>query len=81
MVVVDKVGVVNDGVPVAKAVPPDAVEYQSIVSPVPGVAEMLTVPAAHLEFAVPAGALGRGFTVSVTEHELWHPFAFVTVTV
>ena len=60
----------NEVVPVASAAPPDDVAYQSIVSPAPAVAEIVTVPAAHRELPVPDGALGAGFTTSVTEHEL-----------
>ncbi len=37
-------GVVKEDVPLAKADPPDATAYQSIVSPEPGVAERVTVP-------------------------------------
>jgi hypothetical protein len=44
--------------------------YQSIVSPAPAIAEIVTVPAAHLELPAPVGAFGEGFTTSVTEHEL-----------
>lgn len=60
----------NDVVPVARAAPPDGATYQSIVSPAPAVAEIVTVPAAHLELPAPVGAFGEGFTTSVTEHEL-----------
>ena len=52
--------------PNANAVPPEAAAYQSIVSPVPGVAEIITVPVPHLELAVPVGAAGSGLTVTVT---------------
>ena len=70
MVVVDRLGEVNDVVPVASAAPPDDVAYQSIVSPDPAIAEIVTVPAAHLALPTPEGAFGNGFTISVTEHEL-----------
>ena len=74
-------GVVNDVAPLTRAVPPVGVAYQSIVSPAPASAEMIKVPASHLELPFPAGGFGAAFTVSSAEHELWHPFAFVTVTV
>ena len=72
-------GVMNDVAPVTRAVPPNGVAYQSIVSPMPGVAEIVKMPASHLEFPIPAGGFGAEFTISTAEHELWHPFAFVTV--
>jgi len=62
--------VVNDVAPVARAVPPDDAAYQSIVSPAPGLAEMVTAPVPHLELPAPAGGLGTGFTTSVIEQEL-----------
>ena len=71
---------VNDVVPVANALPPDATAYQSIVSPALPLADIVTVPVPHLELPVPVGGFGRGFTTSVIEHELWHPLAFVIVT-
>ena len=37
-----------------------------MVSPAPGVAEMVTVPVPHLEAPVPEGAAGTAFTVAVT---------------
>ena len=61
---------VNVGVAVANAVPPDDAAYQSIVSPDPAFAEMVTVPVPHLEPPVPVGALGNGFTTRVIEQEL-----------
>jgi hypothetical protein len=79
-VVADKLGVMNDAVPVDRAVPPEGVAYQSIVSPVAALAEMVTVPAPHLEVPIPVGGLGTAFTKSVIEHELWHPLALVMVT-
>jgi predicted secreted Zn-dependent protease len=71
---------VNEVAPVARAAPPDGAAYQSIVSPAPAIAEIVTVPAPHVELPTPVGAAGERFTTSVTEHELWHPLAFVTVT-
>jgi hypothetical protein len=79
--VAEILGVVNDVAPVRRAVPPIAAAYQSTVSPAPGVAEMIKVPVSHRELPIPAGGFGAEFTVSTAEHELWHPFAFVTVTV
>jgi len=61
---------VNEVAPVARAVPPDGEEYQSMVSPAPALAEIVTVPAAHLELPVPVGGFGAGFTASITEQEL-----------
>jgi len=72
--------VVNDVAPVDRALPPEVAAYQSIVSPAAALAEMVTVPVPHLELPVPVGGLGTAFTRSVTEHELWHPLAFVMVT-
>ena len=53
-------GVVNEVTPVppVKTDPPDAAAYQSMVTPEPTVAEMLTVPVPHREPAVPVGAVG-----------------------
>ena len=59
-------GVVKLDVFVANAVPPEAAAYQSIVSPAPGVAEIVTVPVPHLELPAPDGADGTAFTVAVT---------------
>ena len=52
--------------PPAKIAPPDAAAYQSIVSPAPGVAEMVTVPVPHRALPAPVGATGNEFTVAVT---------------
>ena len=46
-------GVVYDVDPLASKFPPVASEYQSMVSPVPGVAEIATVPAPQRD-ALPA---------------------------
>jgi len=51
----------------AIAVPPDGEEYQSMVSPAPALAEIVTVPEPHLELLVPVGGFGTGFTTRVTE--------------
>ena len=62
-------GVVNDVVPVppASTTPPDAAAYQSIVSPAPTVADIVTVPVPHLEpFTGAVGAAGAALTVAVT---------------
>lgn len=58
-------GVVNEVEPLNKGDPPDEAAYQSIVSPVPGVADMITVPAPHLAAPVPPGVTGLAFTVAV----------------
>ena len=47
-------------------VPPLDAEYQSIVCPAPGVAEIFTVPVPHLDAPLPVGAEGAGFTVATT---------------
>jgi hypothetical protein len=52
--------------PLNNKVPPELAEYQSIVSPVAGVAEIVTVPVPHLCPSVPVGAVGPEFTVAVT---------------
>ena len=59
-------GVVNDVDPLDKAVPPEDAAYQSIVSPPAGVADIITVPAPHLDPPVPDGATGFTFTVADT---------------
>ena len=70
MVVVEMLGVVNEVTPdpLVNTEPPLEVPYQSIVSPEPGVADILTVPVEHLAPFVPVGAAGNGnaFTVAVT---------------
>ena len=60
----DIIGVVNDMTPDANTEPPVDAAYQSIVSPVPGVADIITAPVEHLEPSLPIGALE--FTVAVT---------------
>ena len=60
-------GVVNDVVPVppASTTPPDAAAYQSIVSPAPTVADIVTVPVPHLEpFTGAVGAAGAALMVT-----------------
>ena len=59
-------GVVKDVVPEANNVPPDVAEYQSMVSPAPGVADNVTVPVPQREAGVPVGAAGIGLTVATT---------------
>jgi hypothetical protein len=74
-------GVVNDVAPLTRATPPTAEAYQSTVSLAPTVDEIVTVPVPHRELPIPEGVFGRELTVSIAEHELWHPFALVMVTV
>ena len=50
---------------VANVVPPDGFAYQSIIAPLKD-ADIVTVPAPHLELSVPAGASGMVLTVAVT---------------
>jgi hypothetical protein len=59
-------GVVKDVLPESKSVPPVAAEYQSIVSPAPGVAEIVTVPVPQRDPGVPLGDAGKGLIVAVT---------------
>jgi hypothetical protein len=59
-------GVVKLFEAVARAVPPVAAAYQFIVCPLPGVAEMVTVPVPQRAAEVPAGAAGIAFTVATT---------------
>ena len=53
-------------VPVAKGVPPEAAAYQSIVSPAPGVAEIVAVPVPQMLDGPATGTAGREFIVAVT---------------
>jgi hypothetical protein len=74
-------GVVNVADPDCNNVPPPAALYQSIVSPAPAVAEMLTLPVPQREAAPAVGADGSGVTVTVTGDEVTtHPFDAVTRT-
>ena len=50
--------------PLDNNVPFVAAEYQSIVSPTPGVAESVTVPVPQFEPTVPVGLAGIVFTVA-----------------
>ena len=59
-------GVVNEVDELCNAAPPEEAAYQSMVSPVPGVAEIPTVPVPHLDAPVPPGATGTVFTVATT---------------
>ena len=59
-------GLVNDVLPLNKAVPPEAAAYQSIVSPAPGVAVIVTVPVPHLDAPDPDGDVGKLLTVAMT---------------
>ena len=66
MVVTEMEGVVKLVFPVSNADPPEAAAYQSMVSPAPGVAVMVTVPVPHLALLPAAGAEGIAATVAVT---------------
>ena len=61
-------GVVNEVTPdpLVNTEPPLEAAYQSIVSPEPDVADILTVPVEHLDPFVAVGADGTAFTVAVT---------------
>lgn len=52
--------------PVCKAVPPDEAAYQSIVSPAPALADIVTDPVPHRLAPVPVGTAGMAFTVATT---------------
>ena len=81
MVVVAILGVVNEVLPEESAVPPEAAAYQSIVSPVPGVAVKVTVPVPHLDtLAVADGRAGNGFSVIVMEAVAVQPLLSIAVT-
>jgi hypothetical protein len=67
-------------VPLLRIDPPVAAAYQSIVSPAPGVADIVTEPVPQREPPVPAGALGIAFTTTLAlPAELAHPLT-VTMT-
>jgi hypothetical protein len=62
-------GVVKVVVPVppARTTPPDTAAYQSIVSPAPAAADIVTVPVPHrCPFTGAVGAAGAALTVAVT---------------
>ena len=73
-------GVVNEVDPVCKAVPLPEEAYQSMVSPDPGVAEMVTVPVPHLEFPDPVGADGDPVTDNTNVAAESHPTLLVRCT-
>ena len=58
-------GVVYEVFPVNKAVPPVEAAYQSIVSPAPGVAVIVTAPVPQRPLFPAVGEAGSGFTVTV----------------
>ena len=67
-------GVVKVLVPDANAVPPPVDSNQSMVSPAPGVAEMITDPLPQLEAPVPVASFGTLFTVTtIAEDVAEHP--------
>ena len=78
MVVVEIDGVVYDVLPVCKAVPPLEAAYQSIVSPDPGVAVIVTTPASQRLLFPAVGAVGNPFTVTVVVTVVVQPLPFVT---
>ena len=57
-------GVVNEVTPLPddNTDPPLEVAYQSIVSPAPGVADIITVPVEHTAPPVPLGAAGEAIS-------------------
>jgi hypothetical protein len=73
-------GVAKLEVPVASCVPPDAALYQSMVSPAPGVAEIVTVPGPQREAGTAVGAEGRGLAVTATGAEVTVQPLTVTLT-
>ena len=71
---------VNELEPASKAAPPDELAYQSMVSPMPGVAEIMTVPDPQREAFTAAGApLIFDWTVTVCEAVAVLPDASVAV--
>lgn len=72
MVVAAITGVVNVVVPdpPASTPPPLELAYQSIVSPINGVAEILRVPVPHRVPLVPNGDTGKALTVKLTLEEV-----------
>ena len=52
--------------PPVNTVPPDEAAYQSIVSPMPAVPEIVTVPVPQRDPSEPVGNDGTEFTVAVT---------------
>jgi hypothetical protein len=68
VVVEDILGVVNEFTPVPpdKGVPPVAAAYQSMVSPEPAAADIVTVPVPQREPPVPLGTDGLLLMVAVT---------------
>ena len=84
MVVDDILGVVNEVTPEpdVNTAPPLETPYQSIVSPAPGVADIITVPVAHTDPPVPLGADGEEIScVTVMLDVAVQPLAPVAVTV
>ena len=72
MVVVDMLGVVKEVTPdpLVNTEPPLEASYQSIVSPLPGVAEIVTVPLEHLELLPALGSAGVVFGAATPEPAL-----------
>ena len=66
--------------PVFTNVPPDEAVYQVSVPPAQPLAERLTTPGPHIALLVTVGAVGKGFTVTITFAVPVHPFV-VPVTV
>ena len=66
MVVAEILGVVNEVTPVppVKTVPPVAAAYQSMVSPVPAVDVIVTVPVPQRDWFPAVGAVGKELTVT-----------------
>lgn len=50
--------------PLDKAVPPEAAAYQSMVTPAPVVAEIVTEPVPHRDALTAVGAVGSALTVT-----------------
>jgi hypothetical protein len=58
--------VVYEGEPESNAVPPVDAEYQSTVSPLAGVALIVTVPVPHLDAPAATGTAGTALIVAAT---------------
>lgn len=60
-------GVVNVNEADCSKEPPDEAVYQSIVSPIPGVAEIVTIPEPQRDAPVPPGVITIALMIAFTE--------------
>ena len=59
-------GVVYVAASLSNKLPPETAVYQSMVSPLPGIADKVSVPGPQRAAPVPPGLAGKGLTVAVT---------------